>query len=70
LKFTDYYLGTGRYRIVRVDTLQDAFKSSPMPLPVLDTAAMLATFPSFADLDAYGVIVRHDDTQESPHRTA
>jgi Polysaccharide pyruvyl transferase len=70
LKFTDYYLGTGRYRIVRVDTLQDAFKSSPMPLPVLDTAAMLATFPSLADLDAYGVIVRHDDARESLHRTS
>jgi pyruvyltransferase len=62
LKFTDYYLGTGRYRIIRVDTLQEAFKSSPMPLPVFDAAAMLATFPSFADLNAYGVIVPRDDT--------
>jgi pyruvyltransferase len=58
LKFTDYYLGTGRYRIVKVDTLQSALRVSPMPLPTFDAAAMLATFPSFADLEAHGVIVR------------
>jgi pyruvyltransferase len=58
LKFTDYYLGTGRYRIVKADTLQAALKVSPMPLPTFDAVAMLATFPSFTDLEAHGVIVR------------
>ncbi|MGE0226832.1 MAG: polysaccharide pyruvyl transferase family protein, partial [Acetobacteraceae bacterium] len=57
LKFHDYYLGTGRYRIVRVDTLDEAFTVSPMPLPTIDAAAMLATFPSFAELEELGVMV-------------
>jgi hypothetical protein len=58
LKFHDYYLGTDRYRIVRADTLPDALRASPMQLPVFDTAAMLATFPTFAELDACGLVHR------------
>jgi pyruvyltransferase len=57
LKFTDYYLGTGRYRIVRVESLQSAFRTSPMPLPSIDQDAILASFPSLADLEAHGVLV-------------
>ena len=57
LKFHDYYLGTDRYRIVRADTLHDALKAYPMPLPAFDPAAMLATFPTFAELDACGLLI-------------
>jgi hypothetical protein len=56
LKFTDYYLGTDRHKIVRVETLDAAFKVSPMALPTFDIAAMLATFPSFDDLAAHRVL--------------
>jgi hypothetical protein len=56
LKFIDYYLGTGRYRIVKADTLQSALKVTPMPLPTFDFDAILASFPSFADLQAHGII--------------
>lgn len=56
LKFIDYYLGTDRYKIVKVDTLQAAFATSPMPLPTFDAPSMLATFPSLSDLEAYGVL--------------
>ncbi len=57
LKFIDYYLATGRARIVKVDSLHDAFRASPMPLPVFDHAAMLASFPPPAALEAHGVLV-------------
>jgi pyruvyltransferase len=58
LKYHDYYLGTGRYRIVRVDTLRDAFTVAAMPLPAFDVDAMLASFPSPEELIAYGLIDR------------
>lgn len=58
LKFHDYYLGTDRYNIVRVDDLRQALRVSPMPVPTFDPAAMLATFPPFEDLDALGLVVR------------
>lgn len=57
LKFIDYYLGTGRARIVKVDSLHDAFRVSPMALPSFDHAAMLATFPSLDALAEHGVLV-------------
>ena len=57
-KFHDYYLGTDRYNIVRVDDLHQALRVSPMPVPTFDPAAMLATFPPFEDLDALGLVVR------------
>ncbi len=56
LKFTDYYLGTNRHRIVRVETVRDAFKASVMPLPVFDHEAMVATFPPRAELEALGIL--------------
>lgn len=57
-KFHDYYLGTDRYNIVRVDDLRQALRASPMPVPTFDPVAMLATFPPFEDLDALGLVVR------------
>ena len=44
-KFYDYYYGTGRYAVKRFDSLSDAFRATPMPLPVLRPAAYLETFP-------------------------
>jgi predicted GH43/DUF377 family glycosyl hydrolase len=58
LKFTDYYLGTGRFTIRRADTVAEAMRTAPMPLPVLDLPAMLATFPTRDELVAHGVAVR------------
>ncbi len=58
LKFHDYYLGTDRYNIVRTDDLRQALRASPMALPTFDPAAMLATFPSFEELDALGLVDR------------
>ncbi|MGE0718266.1 MAG: polysaccharide pyruvyl transferase family protein [Alphaproteobacteria bacterium] len=58
LKFTDYYLGTDRWRIVRAESLAEALRVSPMPLPKLDAAAMLATFPPLSELEELGVLVR------------
>ncbi len=57
LKFIDYYLGTGRARIIKVDSLHDAFRVSPMPLPEFDHDAMLATFPTLDQLAELGVLV-------------
>lgn len=44
-KFYDYYYGTGRYQVKCFDTLQDAMRGTPMPLPTLRPEAYLATFP-------------------------
>ena len=57
LKFNDYYLGTDRWRILRADNLTEALRAAPMRLPVFDTDAMLATFPSAAELEALGILV-------------
>ena len=57
LKFNDYYLGTDRWRILRADNLTEALRATPMRLPVFDTDAMLATFPSAAELEALGILV-------------
>jgi len=45
MKYSDYYFGTGRYAIRRAAKLDDALRAEPMPLPRLDVAAMLASFP-------------------------
>lgn len=58
LKFNDYYLATDRYRIIRAETLHEALRVSPMALPVVDHAMMLASFPTHAELDAHGLISR------------
>lgn len=44
-KFYDYYYGTGRYAVKRFDSLEDAMKSKPMPLPQFRSKDYLATFP-------------------------
>lgn len=44
-KFYDYYYGTGRYQVKCFDTLHDAMRSKPMPLPDRRPDAYLATFP-------------------------
>jgi hypothetical protein len=46
LKYYDYYLGTSRHKILCAESIDDALKAEPMPLPVFDFQAMLATFPS------------------------
>ena len=63
LKFTDYYLGTDRYRIIRTETLKEALRVSPMPLPTFDYEAMLATFPSAVELEEFGLLRRPETLQ-------
>jgi len=57
LKFTDYYLGTDRWKILRVDHLAAALRASPMPLPRIDGEAIIASFPSPSQLKDLGVLV-------------
>ncbi|MFH8252161.1 polysaccharide pyruvyl transferase family protein [Microbacterium sp. B2969] len=45
LKYHDYYLGTGRTKIKRFESLEEAMASDPMPLPRFDIDAYLETFP-------------------------
>lgn len=45
LKYHDYYYGTGRTNVKRFESLEDAMRSDPMPLPDFDVEAYLATFP-------------------------
>ncbi|WP_439595642.1 polysaccharide pyruvyl transferase family protein [Falsiroseomonas sp.] len=76
LKFTDYYLGTDRWHILRAETLQEACRATPMPLPQLDGPAMLATFPPVEALKAHGVLLRPEPVpldeafQVSPQETS
>ena len=44
-KFYDYYYGTGRFQVKCFSSLEDAFKSEPMPLPVRRPDTYLSTFP-------------------------
>ena len=45
LKYHDYYLGTGRSDVKRFESLDEAMRSDPMPLPEFDIDAYLETFP-------------------------
>ena len=45
LKYYDYYFGTGRFAVKRFDTVEDALRAEPMPLPKFDFQAYADTFP-------------------------
>ncbi|MEI2269327.1 polysaccharide pyruvyl transferase family protein [Microbacterium sp. No. 7] len=45
LKYYDYYYGTGRTDVKRFESIDDAMRADPMPLPTFDIEAYLATFP-------------------------
>lgn len=57
LKYYDYYYGTDRTDVKRFETLEEALRSDPMPLPTFRPEAYLATFPhaALADLAFGGV---------------
>lgn len=44
-KYYDYYYGTCRYNVAPHDTVEDALKSNPQPLPKFEPQAYLDTFP-------------------------
>ncbi len=45
LKYYDYYYGTDRYEVRMFEDLHAALKAPPMPLPTVNHAACIATFP-------------------------
>ena len=45
MKYFDYYYGSGRSQVRRSETLPEALRAEPMPLPRFDMDAYLATFP-------------------------
>lgn len=45
LKYYDYYFGTGRFVVKRFETLEDALRAEPMPLPKFDFQSYADTFP-------------------------
>ncbi len=46
LKYYDYYYGTDRHDVKRFESLEEALRSDPMPLPAFRPEAYLATFPT------------------------
>jgi hypothetical protein len=44
-KYYDYYYGTGRWAVKRFESVEDALRSEPMPLPKFLFEDYLATFP-------------------------
>lgn len=59
LKYFDYYFGTGRFAVKRFETVEDALRSEPMPLPTFKFQDYLDTFPleEVTELGAFGVEV-------------
>ena len=45
MKYFDYYYGSGRQRVVRCTSLEEALLAEPMPLPKFDFDAYLHSFP-------------------------
>lgn len=45
LKFRDYYYGTERYEVICFDTVEDALRGKPMPLPAFKTEEYMLSFP-------------------------
>jgi predicted GH43/DUF377 family glycosyl hydrolase len=64
LKFRDYYYGTNRYDIKCFDTIDDALKSKPMPLPVFKPANYIQTFP-YEEVRKLAKCTDNDSTKDS-----
>ncbi|QGP79586.1 polysaccharide pyruvyl transferase family protein [Sphingobium sp. CAP-1] len=45
LKYYDYYYGTGRFAVKRFESVEDALRAEPMPLPKFDFQSYIDTFP-------------------------
>lgn len=57
LKYYDYYYGTDRTDVKRFESLEEALRSDPMPLPTFRPEDYVATFPTdlLGDLSFHGV---------------
>ena len=74
LKYYDYYYGTGRFAVKRFDSLEDALRAEPMPLPKFEFQSYVDSFPTEEVLRlgasgvALGTTVSFPQFEESKHR--